>query len=575
MNFACDMNSDRSSSLLASKICRCSCGKRMSCLKFDFHIVYSDCRGVDCDMQTRCIECADISDVIMQDYVSDKLSSKGKLLARRKHKAPAPPSMVVHEPKALGGDAPPAEPAAPSVSPIVTIVSDAVKSAVVGQVKLMFAFQESLETKFNQIDNRFSQISSSSASLNQDSNVSCQDAINRSFSAPSPVAMRSEHPPDRGPSAPYSDSLGSSPGGLATVSASDDTTSLPRMAFADLLATVQLLEGSGRVPGAFLDTLRSYVIVAPEFDVIIGGALLADSIHAFHYPDPLRPKEGTVSFLSFITSWRLRGRCRLSLRALAPCVMGGEGSVVSSGVGLGYVVPPSSSSPTGLPLGTSFRAPSPAPSSSFPLVSAPPGFSASSFATPPPLASLPPSYPGFSPSIALFHTSRPAPAPPGFLLAPPGRPLAPSMSSRPPGPSLAFSRASSSCTVASLSSHAPGSSSVPAPPALPHAPVPPSPYFPSVSAPSTNTFVSWSWPMVPSCSAPFFFSGSLCSSFGFSCFLAWSFCSSSPSSSSFISPSFGSNLSFFSGCSSIFFWLCWFCYPCFSRSHGSWCWRLM
>ena len=193
----------------------------------------------------------DVSDVIMQDYVSHKLSLNKKLLTKHKHKTPVPPSMVVHEHEALGGDATPAEPAPPFVSPVVTTASDTVQSAVVDQVKLMFAsFQESLEARFTQIDNRFSQISSSSASLNQDSNDNCQDAINRSFSAPYPVAVRSEHPPDRGPSAPYSDRLGSSLGGPATVSASDDATSLPRMAFANMLETVQLLEGSGRVPDA-------------------------------------------------------------------------------------------------------------------------------------------------------------------------------------------------------------------------------------------------------------------------------------------------------------------------------------
>ena len=177
MDYTYDMDSDRSSSSSpAGKIRRCSCGKRMSCLKFDFHTVCSDCRGVDCDMQTRCIECTDVSEVIMQDYVSHKLSLKRKLLAKCKHKAPLPPSMVVHEPEALGGDAPPAEPATLSVSPVVTATSDINQSAVVDQVRLMFvSFQESLEARFSQIDSRFSQISSSYASLNQDSNVSCQD----------------------------------------------------------------------------------------------------------------------------------------------------------------------------------------------------------------------------------------------------------------------------------------------------------------------------------------------------------------------------------------------------------------
>ena len=175
-----------------------------------------------------------------------------------------------------------------------------------------------------------------------------------------------------------------------------------------------------------------------------------------------------------------------------------------SGVGLGSTVPPPCSSLSSLSLGASF----PTLSSSLPLVLAPPGFSAS-FAAPPPLASLPPSFPGSSPSVASFHPSFLAPAPPGFHLTLPVRPLAPSMGLRPH--SLFFfapSQAPSSFSVASLLSPAPGSStlllpsSVPAPPPFPRAPFPPSPYFPFVSAPSAAA-AFWSLPMVPACSAPF------------------------------------------------------------------------
>ena len=50
------------------------------------------------------------------------------------------------------------------------------------------------------------------------------------------------------------------------------------MVFANLLATMQLFEASGRVPDSFVDTLWFYVIVVPDFDVTISGALLVDSI---------------------------------------------------------------------------------------------------------------------------------------------------------------------------------------------------------------------------------------------------------------------------------------------------------
>ena len=182
---------------------------------------------------------------------------------------------------------PPAELATPSASPVVTTASDSAQSAIVDQVKLMFAsFQESLEARITNIDNRFSQISSSSA-LHRLLRI-VRPAVRMPITAlpaPSPVAMRSEHPPDRGPYTPYSDGLGSSLGGPATVSVSDDATSLPLMVFADLLATVKLLKSRSRVPDAFLDTLRSYVIVASDFNIAIGGASLADSICAFRIPD--------------------------------------------------------------------------------------------------------------------------------------------------------------------------------------------------------------------------------------------------------------------------------------------------
>ena len=77
------------------------------------------------------------------------------------------------------------------------------------------------------------------------------------------------------------------------MSASDNSTSLPQMAFSELLATVQLLKRRGRVPDAFVDLLRTYVIVASDFDIAIGGASLVDSVRAYRYPDPLHPVPGT------------------------------------------------------------------------------------------------------------------------------------------------------------------------------------------------------------------------------------------------------------------------------------------
>ena len=67
----------------------------MSALKFDFHTVCSDCRGVECDLKTRCIECTDVDDSAMHVYVSHKLSLKRRLLAKCKHKAPAQASKII------------------------------------------------------------------------------------------------------------------------------------------------------------------------------------------------------------------------------------------------------------------------------------------------------------------------------------------------------------------------------------------------------------------------------------------------------------------------------------------------
>ena len=92
---------------------------------------------------------------------------------------------------------------------------------------MLDSFKDSMEARFANIDHRFSQFSASSASPVSMSNVSCQDATNHSLTAPSPLAVHSEHPPDMGPCAPYTDGLGYSEGGPATVSESSDATSSP------------------------------------------------------------------------------------------------------------------------------------------------------------------------------------------------------------------------------------------------------------------------------------------------------------------------------------------------------------
>ena len=52
----------------------------MSALRFDFDTVCVDCKGVDCDITTRCSKCTD-DDTRMTDCVSLRLCLKGRLLA--------------------------------------------------------------------------------------------------------------------------------------------------------------------------------------------------------------------------------------------------------------------------------------------------------------------------------------------------------------------------------------------------------------------------------------------------------------------------------------------------------------
>ena len=156
-----------------------------------------ECQGVDCDLETRCIECTDISDVAMSDYVNHKLSLKKKILSKCKLKAPLPPSAVIADRAVVAVDPPPAKLASPVLENPVSENLSGVESALGSEVQLMFAsFAKSLEGGSSSIDECFSQVMSSSSSKVIDSrdNVSCQDVFSRSFAAPSRVAVRSVLP---------------------------------------------------------------------------------------------------------------------------------------------------------------------------------------------------------------------------------------------------------------------------------------------------------------------------------------------------------------------------------------------
>ena len=75
----------------------------MSALRFDYHTVCVDCRGVDCDITTRSIECTDVDDTCMTDCVSHRLGLKRHLLAKQKHESSTHAYKVKVESEVLDG----------------------------------------------------------------------------------------------------------------------------------------------------------------------------------------------------------------------------------------------------------------------------------------------------------------------------------------------------------------------------------------------------------------------------------------------------------------------------------------
>ena len=89
------MDSDKSSSASpAGKIRSCHCGRRTSSTHKDFHTVCVGCRGIDCDLGNCCIECKDVDDSTMTDYVRHKLSLRCKLQCKHRLKEPKVTAVV-------------------------------------------------------------------------------------------------------------------------------------------------------------------------------------------------------------------------------------------------------------------------------------------------------------------------------------------------------------------------------------------------------------------------------------------------------------------------------------------------
>ena len=249
-----------------------------------------------------------------------------------------------------------------------------------------------MEARFSAVDSRFSQVTVSSASTDDNArNVSCQDVSNPSLLAPiASLAVRDEHPPARALYVPYSEGLGKFCKGPATVSTPTGVTSLPCLTFVEVIDRVRVYESSmGYVPDSHL--ISSFVVYSDEFNVVICGELLPDYVRLFRQrlSDPVDPVlgkfQGGDSVVRFLY-------CHLvSSRSSSQSSMGV--AEAQRGVGL---APPGVCTflPASLP-------PTVASSASLPLF---PSHTPSSF---------PPSVPFSLPSVsfALPYTSFPTPLP--------------------------------------------------------------------------------------------------------------------------------------------------------------------
>ena len=448
--------------------------ERMSSYKFDFHTVCVQCRGVDCDLNSRCIECTDVTTDRMSEYLAHKLSLKKKLISKRRLKTPSQSPVMDVAPAVSAVEPSPAEPVV-AIAPAVDLVDPPVSVAtvqespshsdrdIISHVESLFqSFSKSLEVRFSSIDERFRQVISSSSSNANDNRpvVSSQDVTNPSFTAPSPVAVRDEHLPARAPYAPYSDGLGKSYEGPAAVSSHVGVTSLPKLAFSVRIDRVRVYESSmGVVPDSFLDSLHLFVVYSDEFGVAIGGDLLADSVRSFHQhlsdlhdsiPGTSQGGDSIIRFLYRIVA-SLGSSPQLALGAAGGHRGEGFDSSEVDGIPASSLVSSLISAPSAFPAGSPFPAfPSLALSSSLPLFSSP---AASSFPS-----SVAFSFPsGVFPSPTFSH-----PPPPTIPRAPAPHPLASSLPLRPPFTSSSTPSAPSSLSfpISSILSSAPSSISL-------------------------------------------------------------------------------------------------------------------
>ena len=232
------------------------------------------------------------------------------------------------------------------------------------------------------------------------------------------MAVRYEHTPAWSPYVPYSDGLRKSYEGLAAVRSPVGVSSLPQLAFSDLIDRVRVYESlMGFVPDSYLASLRSFVVYSDEFGVAIGGDSLADSVRSFRQrlSDPHDPVPGTSQEEDSIARFLY---CLVALSPQSASSVADEhrGVGLASSGGWGFPtssLPPSVATSTSLPLFSS--APSSFPtsiSSSFysgvfpsPAFPYPSPNAVPQAPIPPPLVSSLPFHPPFTSGFAPSTTS--------------------------------------------------------------------------------------------------------------------------------------------------------------------------
>ena len=146
--------------------------------------------GVDCDLTVRCVECTDISDDQMSQYLTHTISLKKELESKLKHKTPSQSPSAVVAPATAAVEQSPAKVevtvtstvAAPIAVTTVSNSSSGNKEVISHVESLIASLAQSLEARFSVVDSHFSQVLVSSASTDDIAkNVSCQDVSNPSI----------------------------------------------------------------------------------------------------------------------------------------------------------------------------------------------------------------------------------------------------------------------------------------------------------------------------------------------------------------------------------------------------------